>query len=259
LAVLKIARSNTPAVTFAPATSARRGQWSIAIGNPYGLAGEGELALSVGVVSATDRSLPKLSSKEGRLYSNLIQTTAEINPGNSGGPLFNIRGEVIGINTAVILPQKQTNGIGFALPVSDYMMAEIDSLKQGREIVYGYLGVTVSDPTNKDRNAAGVAKAVGGAKVDAIEPKSPADGTSLKNDDIIVALNGREIRDSDAFIRAIGHTVVDQPAKLMVFRSGKAMELEVTPRRRPMPQLAVRRETQRMRFQGITVASLPQN
>ena len=83
------------------------------------MAAEGEMAMSVGVVRATDRSLPKLSSKEDRLYSNLIQTTAEINPGNSGGPLFDLAGDVIGVNTAVILPQKQTNGIGFAIPITD--------------------------------------------------------------------------------------------------------------------------------------------
>src|SRR5204863_10096373 len=144
LAVSKIPASNMPVAHFAKPGVLHRGTWTIAVGNPYGMAAEGEMAMSVGVVSATERSLPKLSNKEGRLYSNLIQTTAEINPGNSGGPLFNLAGEVIGINTAVILPQKQTNGIGFAIPVTDQMLAEVQELKQGREIVYGYLGVTVA-------------------------------------------------------------------------------------------------------------------
>src|SRR6185503_878065 len=107
---------------------ARRGQWTLAIGNPYGLASAGEMAVSVGVVSATSRSLPRLSGKEDRLYSDLIQTTAQINPGNSGGPLFNLAGDVIGVNTAVILPQKQTNGIGFAIPVTDEMLGEVEQL-----------------------------------------------------------------------------------------------------------------------------------
>jgi serine protease Do len=145
LAVLKIPAAGMPVVKLAkPDQVIKRGQWTIAIGNPYGMAAEGEMAMSVGVVSATERSLPKLSSKEGRLYSNLIQTTAEINPGNSGGPLFNLAGEVIGINTAVILPQKQTNGIGFAIPVTDAFINHIEQLKAGREIVYGFLGVTVT-------------------------------------------------------------------------------------------------------------------
>jgi hypothetical protein len=116
LAVLKIPARGLRPVTFATGP-VRRGQWTMAIGNPYGLAGDGELAVSVGVVSAVGRSLPKLSGKEDRLYQDLIQTTAQINPGNSGGPLFDLAGHVIGVNCAVILPVKQTNGIGFALPM----------------------------------------------------------------------------------------------------------------------------------------------
>jgi serine protease Do len=221
------------------------------------MAAEGEMAMSVGVVSATERSLPKLSNKEGRLYSNLIQTTAEINPGNSGGPLFNLAGEVIGINTAVILPQKQTNGIGFAIPVSEQMLAEIDQLKQGREIVYGYLGVTVTDPTARERSSAGIKD--GGAKVESIEAKGPADASKLKADDVIVAVNGSAIRDSDAFIRVVGRTAVDQVAKLQVWRDKKQVEVEVTPKRRPMPALAVNRESQRLRWRGITLSAVPAN
>ena len=259
LAVLKIPASGCKVVTFAKPGTVQRGQWTIALGNPYGMAAEGEMAMSVGVVSATARTLQRLSAKEGRLYSNLIQTTAEINPGNSGGPLFNLAGEVIGVNTAVILPQKQTNGIGFAIPVSDWLLSEIDQLKQGREIVYGYLGVIVSDPTIRDRKIAGVEGNAGGARVDSIEKDSPADGSRLKSADVIVALNGRNVSDSASFIRMIGHTPIDQPARLKVFRDGKATEVEVTPRRRPLPQVAVNRETQRMRWRGITISSVPQN
>jgi serine protease Do len=257
LAVLKIPASNMPVAKIAAPAPVHRGEWTIAIGNPYGMAAEGEMAMSVGVVSATERSLPKLSSKEGRLYSNLIQTTAEINPGNSGGPLFNLAGEVIGINTAVILPQKQTNGIGFAIPVTDQMLVEIAQLKQGREIVYGYLGVTVADPTAHDRNSAGAKE--GGAKVESIEAKSPAEGSKLKADDVIVAVNGTVVRDSDAFIRLIGRTPVDTPAKLTVWRDKKQVDVDVTPKRRPMPPLAVNRETQKLRWRGITLTAVPAN
>lgn len=115
LAVLKVPATDLPPVRFAPDDHYRRGQWSIAVGNPYGLSTDGEMCVSVGVVSATDRSLPKLGSKEGRLYSNLIQTTAQINPGNSGGPLFNMRGEVVGITNMKITFGE---GLGFAIPVS---------------------------------------------------------------------------------------------------------------------------------------------
>ena len=258
LAVLKIPASGMPVVKMAKPGAVKRGQWTIAIGNPYGMAAEGEMAMSVGVVSATERSLPKLSSKEGRLYSNLIQTTAEINPGNSGGPLFNLAGEVIGVNTAVILPQKQTNGIGFAIPVTDHLFAQVEQLKQGREIVYGFLGVTVIDPTTQELSRAGVRDG-GGARIEAIEPKSPAEGTALRKHDIIAAVNDQIVNDSDAFIRIIGQSKVDAPSKLLVFRDKKSLEIVVTPKKRPMPPLAINRETQRLRWRGITLSAVPQN
>ena len=258
LAVLKIPAAAMPVVKMAnPNATVKRGQWTIAIGNPYGMAAEGEMAMSVGVVSATERSLPKLSTKEGRLYSNLIQTTAEINPGNSGGPLFNLAGEVIGINTAVILPQKQTNGIGFAIPVTPDFLAHIDQLKQGREIVYGFLGVSVTDLTDKERTSTTVK--TGGAKIENIEPKSPAESSKLKDNDVIVAVNGQPVKDSDAFIRIIGRSTVDQPATLQVVRDKKQVDVAVTPKRRPMPPLAINRETQRLRWRGITLSAVPQN
>src|SRR4051812_22722062 len=189
LAVLKIPARNMPAVKWADATKVRRGQWTIAIGNPYGLSAEGEMCMSVGVVSATGRSLPKLSGKEDRLYSDLIQTTAQINPGNSGGPLFDINGDVIGVNCAVILPQKQTNGIGFALPVGTRLKEIIRNLKDGREVAYGYLGVRVSTPTTRDCRDAGIATDCG-AKIDFVDADSPAQDAKLKTGDIIVRLNG---------------------------------------------------------------------
>jgi S1-C subfamily serine protease len=257
LAILKVPVSGVPVAKLATPSPIHRGQWTIAIGNPYGMAAEGEMAMSVGVVSATERSLPKLSNKEGRLYSNLIQTTAEINPGNSGGPLFNLAGEVIGINTAVILPQKQTNGIGFAIPITNQMLEEVEQLKAGKEIVYGYLGVTVSDPTLHDRNISGAKD--GGAIVESIEAKGPADGSKLKADDVITAVNGAAIRDSDSFIRIVGRAPIDQEAKLTIYRDKKSMELSVTPRRRPMPAVAINRETQKFRWRGITLTAVPAN
>ena len=156
LAVLKIPGKNLPTVHLGDGSAVCRGQWSIAIGNPYGLSGDGGMCLSVGVVSAVNRSLPKLSDSENRLYADLIQTTAQINPGNSGGPLFDLHGDVIGINTAVIMPQKSTNGIGFAMPINARLMDVVNHLKRGREVVYGYLGVVVSNPSDHDRELAGV-------------------------------------------------------------------------------------------------------
>ena len=257
IAVLKIPARGLPTVRFAPDPNPiRRGQWTIAIGNPYGLAAGGEMSVSVGVVSATGRSLPKLASKENRLYTNLIQTTAEINPGNSGGPLFDIAGRVIGVNTAVILANKQTNGIGFAMPITPQLLDTVKELKQGREIVYGYLGILVSTPTTRERKSAGVEKAIG-ARVDSVEADTPASKVDLQVGDVIVSLNDEQIDDGDDFVRVIGRCPVDKAAKLSLARGGKSVTLAVTPRRRPMPHVAVTRESQRLRWQGLVLSSGP--
>ncbi len=168
LAVLKVPARKLQAVQFAPQGTLRRGQWAIALGNPWGLAGEGEMSMSVGIVSATDRSLPDLARSEGRIYAGLIQTTAQINPGNSGGPLLDIEGRVLGINTAVVLPYGGTNGIGFAMPWTPGLMEIVQSLKEGREVVYPFLGASLGAQTLAQRAMAGLKE--GGAVVESVEP-----------------------------------------------------------------------------------------
>ena len=135
LAVLKIPGHGLPTARLGDGAAARRGQWSLAMGNPYGLSAAGGMCVSVGVISAVHRGLPRLSDHENRLYNDLLQTTAQINPGNSGGPLFDLAGDVIGVNTAVVLPQNlaagQTNGIGFALPVDARFRSVVAHLERG--------------------------------------------------------------------------------------------------------------------------------
>src|SRR5206468_3126111 len=196
----------------------------MALGNPFGLASGGEMSASVGVVSATGRSLPKLAGKEDRLYNNLIQTTAQINPGNSGGPLFDLKGDVIGINTAVILPQKSTNGIGFALPVTNRLRQIVHDLVEGREVVYGYLGVKSSTPTTRERKLAnngvtresrrfrwrgmllgpiparwdfgpGNKRPEGGMLVIGIDPKSPFVKEGVAAGSVITSISGVKLND----------------------------------------------------------------
>jgi S1-C subfamily serine protease len=229
-----------------------RGQWSIAIGNPYGLSGDGGMCISVGVVSATNRSLPKLSDTENRLYANLIQTTAQINPGNSGGPLFDLHGDVIGINTAVIMPQKSINGIGFAMPIDDHLLDEVARLKQGTEIIYAYLGVIVSNPSDHDRELAGLAKPVG-VHVDSIQADSPAAGGIVAEDDIITAIDHHSIVDSDSFVRTIGSASIALPVTIDLMRAGKSISIKVKLHKRTMAVAAVTRETQRLRWAGMLV------
>jgi serine protease Do len=258
LAVLKIPANKLPVAHFARPGALERGQWSITLGNPYGLATEGEMAMSVGVISAVDRSLPKLASKENRLYSNLIQTTAQINPGNSGGPLFDVNGDVVGINTAVILPQKQTNGIGFAIPITPQLMEEVANLRNGREVVYGYVGVTVTLPTPRQRHDAGLADSAG-VRIESIEPSSPAGAPgALRVGDIVVELNGQPMRDTDQFVRLVGAAPIDTAATFKIYRDNKPATASVTPIKRPV-QYAVSQENQRLYWRGMVLGTLPAN
>jgi S1-C subfamily serine protease len=257
LAVLKIPATKLPVAHFSD-LAPRRGQWTLALGNPYGLAGGGEMSLSVGVVSATGRSLPKLSSKEDRLYSDLIQTTAQINPGNSGGPLFDVDGKVIGINAAVILPQKSTNGIGFAIPVTARIRQVIDDLKQGREVVYGWAGVHVSSPTPLECKDAGL-PIEGGAKVESIDPNSPATHSGLRVNDIITMFDGIPVEDSDQFVRLVGESPVGRKVKAVVYHGKKTATVELTLGRRQPPQAAVTRDSQRIRWSGMLLGPIPRH
>ena len=256
LAVLKIPATAMKPVTFAtPDAPLARGQWAIAIGNPYGLATAGNQALSVGVVSALDRALPKLSKKENRLYSGLVQTTCPINPGNSGGPLFDIHGRVIGINTAVILPEKKTNGIGFAIPVTRQLMETVAGLKDGREVVYAYLGVSVVTPTPGQRRSAGLDDQ-SGVRVETVDRASPADGL-LKEGDLLVTVDGRTLRDSEQFVRVVGQAPIDRPTDMTVVRDGKPLAVSATLRKRAPMTAAVTRDSRRMRWEGMLVGPVP--
>ncbi len=260
LAVLKIPGHGLPVVHLGDGTAARRGEWSLAIGNPYGLSGGGGMCVSVGVISATHRSLSRLSERENRLYNDLLQTTAQINPGNSGGPLFDLRGDVVGVNTAVVLPQAhaaagQTNGIGFALPVDARLRRIVAHLERGDDLPYGYLGVVVSDPTDQDRGAAGLPDGAGVA-VDEVRPDSPAVGVVLPGD-VILSVDDQPVADADRFVALVGSTAPDRAIPLSIRRDGRTVAAAVTLVRRRLPVPAVTRATQRLRWGGLTVTSLP--
>jgi serine protease Do len=257
LAVLKIPARHLPTVSFAIGIC-HRGQWAVTLGNPYGLATEGQMSLSVGVVSATDRSLPKLANKEDRLYSNLIQTTAQINPGNSGGPLLDITGRVIGIDTAVILPQKQTNGIGFAITITPQLLDEIRQLEQGREVIYGYMGVTVSAPTPKQIRDANLTQDIG-VCVESVEPDSPAaEPNGLSAGDLIIEVNGETVIDTDRFVRLVGAATVGKTATIVVARDGKRLTIHLTAAKRPV-QYVVSNQNQRLYWRGMVLGPVPTN
>ena len=242
LAILKIP-VRLPAVEFAPAPTgvpARRGQWVVAVGNPVGLGGEGGMCVSAGLVSATGRNLPKLSRRENRLYSNLLQITAEVNPGNSGGPLFDLAGRVVGVVTAVVLPYGTTNGVGFAMPADETLLAKIDRLRRGDTIEHGFLGVAVQE-------------VVGGARVTRVGEASPAEGI-IQVGDVLIRIGGERVVGEEAFIRLVGSARTDRGIPLVVRRDGREVALSV--------QLAPREDDdgighmrQRLRWRGVTFAN----
>ena len=238
LAVLKIP-ARLPPVDFAAPGTLYRGQWTVAVGNPVGLAGNGNLCVSVGVVSATGRELPRLSEREGRLYTNLIQTTAEVNPGNSGGPLFDLHGKVIGVVTAVVLPQEQTNGIGFAMPVDAAMLAKIDLLKQGRPVTHGFLGISVR-PTAEGVAVSGVGEA------------TPAGGL-VEVGDVLLRLGGEAVRDPAAFVRLVSDAPTDCDVPLVVRRDGAEVALAVRLRPRQDLVAGVDLSNQRLAWRGASL------
>ena len=259
LAVLKVPGHHLPTVTLGDGSAVTRGQWSLAVGNPFGLSAQGGMCVSVGIISATHRALPKLTERENRLYADLLQTTAQINPGNSGGPLFDLRGNVIGINTAVVMPQHTAtgtlNGIGFALPIDDHLRATVEHLKRGDELPYGYLGVLVSDPTDHERQTTGLADGAG-VCVDEVRRDSPA-AHVLRAGDVITAIGDAPVTDSTDFVRRVGSTPPDRAVQVSLLREGRSVAAIVTLRRRVMPIPAITRRNQRLRWAGMLLIPLP--
>ncbi len=235
LAMLKVP-ATLPSVSFAPAP-ARRGQWTIALGNPVGLSGHGAMSFSVGVVSAIGRELPKLSAQENRVYSNLIQTTAEVNPGNSGGPLFDLDGRVIGVVTAVVLPQRVTNGLGFALPADADLLRRVNRLRAGLAVEYGFLGIAGRSVP-------------GGVQVTRVGAATPAAG-QLQLGDVIRGVNGQTVADEPHFVRLIGACPTDRPVAIAFDRVGRRGMVRVQLDART-DATGIGRERQVLRWRGVT-------
>ncbi|HPG71256.1 MAG TPA: DegQ family serine endoprotease [Syntrophales bacterium] len=214
LALIKIIADNSlPTVNLGDSDRLRVGDWVMAIGNPFGL----DHTVTAGIVSAKGRVIGAGP------YDNFIQTDASINPGNSGGPLFNMAGEVVGINTAIVA---QGQGIGFAIPVN--MAKEIlEDLKAKGKVTRGWLGVSVQDITEdlakslklKDRN---------GALVTEVFEGDPADKAGIKQGDIIVEVDGKKVKDTHELLRFVAVLPVGKKTAVKVLREGQLKELQLT-------------------------------
>ncbi len=218
VAILKIPAENLTAVPMADSDALRVGDFVVAIGNPFGL---GQTVTS-GIVSALGRSGLGIEG-----YEDFIQTDASINPGNSGGALVNLRGELIGINTAILSKSGGNVGIGFAIPSN--MAGEIrDQILQYGEVRRGLLGVSAQDLTPELASAFGIGNGIGGAVVIGITPGSPAEKAGLQLGDVILEMNGNRVRSSGEMRNAVGLLRPGQRADITAWRQGKEFRTRAT-------------------------------
>jgi S1-C subfamily serine protease len=222
LAVIRVDASSEPALawaTFGDSSTVRVGQVAIAIGNPYGF----HHSVTTGVVSALGRSL---RARSGRMMDDIIQTDAALNPGNSGGPLVTTRGEVIGINTAVILPAQ---GLCFAIASNTARFVAARLIRDGR-IRRSYIGVGgQSVPVPRGIARANQIAAVSGVLVETVEPNSPAATAGFQPGDVIIAFGGEAVTGVDQLIRQLSDDRIGQPAAVSVLRRGHRRQLTVVP------------------------------
>ncbi|MEM6488912.1 MAG: DegQ family serine endoprotease [Pseudomonadota bacterium] len=217
LAVLKVEPlAPLPFVAFGDSRSARVGDWVVAIGNPFGLGG----SVSAGIISARNRDI------NSGPYDDFIQTDAAINRGNSGGPLFNMAGEVIGVNTAIISPTGGSIGIGFAVP-SALAANVVDQLRQFGETRRGWLGVRIQVVNDEMAEALGLDEA-GGALVADVTEGGPAEEAGLEAGDVILRFNGADIEEMRDLPRIVAETAVGSSVRVTIFRDGKTQNLRVT-------------------------------
>lgn len=221
LAVLKISRPEAfPFVRFGDSTQTRVGDWVIAIGNPFGLGG----TVTSGIVSAVMRNT-------GGGFNRYLQTDASINRGNSGGPLFDMQGNVIGINNAIFSPSGGNVGIGFAIP-AETASPVVQSLIDGKEIERGYLGVRIARVDEDIAEALGIAKNRGEI-IQMVVAGEPADKAGLKADDIVLKVNGEEVTPEQTLSFMVANIEPGQRATLGILRDGQRRDISVTVGKRP--------------------------
>lgn len=222
LALLKIEGSNLPYVQWGDSTKARVGDWVLAIGNPYGLGG----TVTAGIISALHRGITGVGA-----YDRYIQTDASINMGNSGGPMFDLNGNVIGINSALISPTGASVGIGLAIP-AELAKPVIDSLRRGQRPQRGYLGVGLQPLDENIAPSLGLPKDRGEI-VRSVVPGGPADRGGLKQGDVILRVNGQDVTPEETVSYLIANTQVGSRAALEIVRGGRRQTLNVAVGQRP--------------------------
>ena len=216
IAVIKIEAASLPAVKFGDPSKLKVGEWVVAIGSPFGF----ENTVTAGIVSAKGRSLPQEN------FVPFIQTDVAINPGNSGGPLFNMRGEVVGINSQIYSRTGGFMGLSFAIPID----VALDIQKQLREkgrVARGRIGVVIQEVTRDLATSFGLDRPRG-ALVNSVEKGSPADKAGVEATDIIISFDGKPVESSSDLPRIVGSTRPGSQSALEVWRKGKTQKLSIT-------------------------------
>ncbi len=217
LALLKVTpKKPLKDVKFGPSATLEVGDWVMAIGNPFGLGG----SVSLGIISAKSRDI------NSGPYDDYLQTDAAINKGNSGGPLFNMDGEVIGVNTAIISPTGGSIGIGFAVP-SDTVANVVDQLKQFGEVRRGWLGVKIQTVTDDIAETLGVPEN-SGALIAAVTPESPAAKAGLEAGDVILKFDNKDVTSMRGLPRIVAQAPIGKAADVELLRKGERKTLQVT-------------------------------
>jgi serine protease Do len=204
------------AVKFGDSDKLRLGEWVIAIGNPFSLGG----TVTAGIVSARNRDI------NSGPYDSYIQTDAAINRGNSGGPLFNLDGEVIGVNTLIISPSGGSIGIGFAVP-SKTVAGVVDQLRQFGELRRGWLGVRIQQVTDEIAESLNI-KPPRGALIAGVEDKGPAKPAGIEPGDVVVKFDGKEIKEPKDLSRVVADTAVGKEVEVVIIRKGREETRKVT-------------------------------
>jgi len=217
LALLKVDSSEPlPAVGWGNSEDVAVGEWVLAIGNPFGLGG----TVTAGIISATARDIGAGP------YDAFLQTDASINRGNSGGPMFNMKGQVIGVNTAIFSPTGGSIGIGFAIP-SSLARPVIEQLRNGGEVKRGWLGVAIQPVSRDIADSLGLSQAAG-VLVAEVSKGGPADKAGVRVGDIILRFNGHPVDDSHRLPRMVADTAIGSTAEITVFRDGREQSLIAT-------------------------------